>query len=1014
MLDLLKPDLRIEQQIASVWTDETADAIWWQGEWWSYGKLNALALDCEKKLRDSGLRKGERVALLLPNSPIVFAIAFAVWRIGGTIAPLNGRMNPVYLQETIKLLDVSAVFVVASAVTKKETMETEIGLPIIPTLLDVKLPDGIITKRAAERDDGSIAVIFSTSGTTGLPKAVPCSHSNILADISDMPEIVPDIFNSEKTILLNALPNFHTFGSNISGFLPFVAGLRQAVVSNFIPVDNTIETIKKSGANTLIVVPTLLNFLLGELARREEKLNGIRYIISGGERLNPQLEDRCRKYLSVGVCEGYGLTECSPVVAVNPPDAGKRLGTVGAALKHFETQLRDIEGNITDSAEGVLWLKGPAVVKKYFRDVKNSNERFKNGWFNTGDVVRIDKDGYITIIDRATDIIIVGGFNVYPQEVEAVLLEHPAVHAAICVGEANRFAGEIVKAFIIPEKNVPVTGKELQEYCKEKLAHYKVPRKIGFVKEFPMSQTGKVLRRELRAQKIENKEIPEIKLDAVNRLESIFISAWKDRENDDCVWWNGEWMSWNQLSALVDACELRLKNAGFTMGQRIAMLLPNSPAAIALSIACWRLGGAVAPLNARAGVSNLLSTIEMLDVHTLVVSCDGKKRAEEAGLKTDFPIVEIDPVRGFTEDWTGRKGLSDSVDTAVIFSTSGTSGLPKAVPCTHANLLDNVNCIPEHIIGLLEPDKSIFLNVLPNFHTFGFGCAQTLPLMNGVRQVVVPSFVPVANTIEAIQKSGANEIIAVPTILAFLLGALEKADIKLSARHVVSGGDKLNIKLDERCKKHLGIGILEGYGLTECSPVVAVSRSEETKHLGKVGEFLKSYHFEVRDRDGAKLNLHDEGVLWVKGDSVVKSYFRDTVNTRERFKDGWFNTGDVVRIDEDGFIQVVDRATDIIIVSGFNVYPQEVEHVLCEHPAVQSAVCVGEKNNVTGELVKAFVILKTGENVTDRQLMTYCKERLAHYKVPRKIGFVTEYPVSPTGKILRRELRKMKTEKKQD
>ena len=157
--------------------------------------------------------------------------------------------------------------------------------------------------------------------------------------------------------------------------------------------------------------------------------------------------------------------------------------------------------------------------------------------------------------------------------------------------------------------------------------------------------------------------------------------------------------------------------------------------------------------------------------------------------------------------------------------------------------------------------------------------------------------------------------------------------------------------------------------------------------------------------------LHDEGVLWVKGPSVVPGYFRDEVNTKDRFHDGWFNTGDVVRIDEDGYIKIVDRATDIIIVSGFNVYPQEVEAVLCAHPAVHAAVAVGEKNNVAGEVVKAFIILNEGAQVTPKELMDYCKGRLAHYKVPRKIGFVTEYPLSPTGKILRRELRKMKIEK---
>ena len=174
---------------------------------------------------------------------------------------------------------------------------------------------------------------------------------------------------------------------------------------------------------------------------------------------------------------------------------------------------------------------------------------------------------------------------------------------------------------------------------------------------------------------------------------------------------------------------------------------------------------------------------------------------------------------------------------------------------------------------------------------------------------------------------------------------------------------------------------------------------------------MRSYEYRITDREGNPLGIHEEGVLWVKGPSVVKGYFRDPMNTAERFDGDWFNTGDVVRIDEDGFLKIVDRATDIIIVSGFNVYPQEVESVLCEHPSVQAAIAVGEKNNVAGELVKAFIILKEGETAEAKELMSYCKERLAHYKVPRKIGFVAEFPLSPTGKVLRRELRKVKIER---
>jgi long-chain acyl-CoA synthetase len=178
-----------------------------------------------------------------------------------------------------------------------------------------------------------------------------------------------------------------------------------------------------------------------------------------------------------------------------------------------------------------------------------------------------------------------------------------------------------------------------------------------------------------------------------------------------------------------------------------------------------------------------------------------------------------------------------------------------------------------------------------------------------------------------------------------------------------------------------------------------------------VGQFFETYEVQIRDRDGRILDINDEGVLWVKGPSVVSGYFRDEVNTRERFVDGWFNTGDVVRVDRDGYVQIVDRATDIIIVSGFNVYPQEVENALCKHPAVQSAAVVGEKNSMTGEIVKAFVIVKEGKAATEKELVDYCKKNLAHYKVPRRIGFLEEFPVSAAGKILRRELRKIEIDK---
>lgn len=497
------------------------------------------------------------------------------------------------------------------------------------------------------------------------------------------------------------------------------------------------------------------------------------------------------------------------------------------------------------------------------------------------------------------------------------------------------------------------------------------------------------------------------KLDELTRLEERFTEAWRGKENEDCLWWQGEWWSWNRLNDLALDCEIKLKNSGFEKGQRIVAILPNSPMIFALSVAAWRLRGSIAPLNGRVGITNIVDTVKLLDPHSMLTTEEFCNNTKEAFAAVGVPIVPTSPDLPLSE-WKGRNALEISEDYAIEFATSGTTGNPKAVGCLHSNIIDNIKMIPHQVPGLLAP-SSIFLNVLPNFHTFGNNVAGLLPLLSGVRQVVVPSFMPVDNTIDAMRQSGCNVIIGVPTVMSFLIGTLAKKGERLNDMHfVMSGGDRLNVQMDERSKKVLGVGIIEGYGLTECSPVVACSHSQETKKLGTVGPCLKSYELRITDREGNPLGLHEEGVLWVKGPSVAPGYFRDPENTKALYDGEWFNTGDVVQIDEDGYIKIVDRATDIIIVGGFNVYPQEVEEVLCEHPAVHSAVAVGEKSRISGEQVKAFVILKENATVDVKELKNFCKERLAHYKVPRKIGFVEEYPLSPAGKILRRELRGVK------
>jgi long-chain acyl-CoA synthetase len=353
----------------------------------------------------------------------------------------------------------------------------------------------------------------------------------------------------------------------------------------------------------------------------------------------------------------------------------------------------------------------------------------------------------------------------------------------------------------------------------------------------------------------------------------------------------------------------------------------------------------------------------------------------------------------------GKASSIETPDTAVIFATSGTTGLPKAVPLSHDNLYDNCAAIFEALRPLERGD--ILLSVLPNFHSFGYTVSMILPLTMDGATVIIPGFLPPQQTVRAIREGKPAILFAVPTIFSYLLSGMERGsvpkDLFAAAKILITGGDRLGANMHEQSLRLTGKDIVEGYGLTETSPVVSVNRSYAEHRPGTVGPFLRGYEWHLRTEKGERTDK-DEGVLWVRGPSVTSGYFRAPELTAERFEDGWFNTGDYVRI-EDGYIRILDRVTDIIIVGGFNVYPQEVELVLHSHPAVQTAIVVGMPHPVNGEVPKAFIQKAEGAQITELEIVKYCKEQLAHFKVPRKVEFVDEFPLSGTGKILRRVLR---------
>ncbi|GHS95596.1 AMP-dependent synthetase [Synergistales bacterium] len=503
------------------------------------------------------------------------------------------------------------------------------------------------------------------------------------------------------------------------------------------------------------------------------------------------------------------------------------------------------------------------------------------------------------------------------------------------------------------------------------------------------------------------------------RLEEIIDANLKANPNDQCFWWENEWYTKTDFSRLVEDYEASLTASGFRRGQRLAVLTANCPMILAISVAVWRLGGTIAPLNVKSGAISLIGTLELIDSFAVVTSDAIDDEAGELLREHGFPCVKCAPL-GALPKIEGKISSIETQDIAIIFATSGTTGLPKAVPLTHGNILSNCMGVKD-ALSLLD-SSDVFLNALPNFHSFGYTINIALPLVINGKIAIVPSFLPPSQSINAISSSGATVIFGVPAVFSFLLAAIERGSAPKSlfskTKYLCSGGDKLNDNLHDISLRLTGKDILEGYGLTETSPVITVDRGYATNRHGSVGPFIKDYKWQIRDEKGVNTSGDNprtgEGVLWVKGSSVSPGYFRAPEITAERFDGDWVNTGDYVRLEDGGddgvFVRILDRVTDIIIVGGFNVYPQEVELILHSHPAVKTAIVVGMPHPVNGEVPKAFIMKNDGAEVTELDIVRYCKERLAHFKAPRKVEFVGDFPLSSAGKILRRVLRERERE----
>jgi long-chain acyl-CoA synthetase len=466
-------------------------------------------------------------------------------------------------------------------------------------------------------------------------------------------------------------------------------------------------------------------------------------------------------------------------------------------------------------------------------------------------------------------------------------------------------------------------------------------------------------------------------------------------------------LSYQMLDCAASRIANLLEDKGLEPGDRVGIMLPNVPYFPSIYYGILRAGGVVVPMNVLLKGREVGFYLGDSGARLLFAWGDFAEAAEEGASEAGTEIILVKPgefeqlVGAYSDEYETAECAG--ADTAVILYTSGTTGKPKGAELTHDNLGRNCR-VTESTLGEFS-EEDMLLGALPLFHSFGQTCTMNSAVATGACVTMLPRFDP-EKALEIIERDRVTVFQGVPTMYNAMLHANRADSTDASTlRLCMSGGAALPVELIRAFEAKFRCAILEGYGLSETSPVASFNHPDRERKPGSIGTPIEGVEMQVWDDDGNELPHGEVGEIVIRGHNVMTGYWQRPEATGEAItRDGWFRTGDMAKVDEDGYFFIVDRKKDLIIRGGYNVYPREVEEVLYGHPAIQEAAVVGVPDDSLGEEVGAAVVLKKGESVDAADLKAYVKEQVAAYKYPRKLWFVDELPKGPTGKILKREI----------
>ncbi|MEQ8359274.1 MAG: AMP-binding protein [Cytophagales bacterium] len=505
----------------------------------TYNDIDRMSLDFASYLQNEcGLKKGDRVAIQMPNLLQYPVVMFGVLRAGLIVVNTNPLYTPREMLHQFNDAGVSAIIVLANFANNLEKIISKTGIKhVITTQIgdfhsfpkkqiinfvvksikkmvpSYNLPKAISLNQALIRgaqstfekvdiDRNDTAFLQYTGGTTGVSKGAILTHRNIIANLEQNSAWMCKSLEKHEEVVITALPLYHIFSLTVNCFTMIQIGAKNILVTNPRDMKAFIKDLKKYPFTVFTGVNTLFNGLLNQEKFKEINFDSLKIAIGGGMAVQSAVAKRWKEQTGCSLLEGYGLTETSPVLSCNPLDGSDKIGTIGMPFPSTEMKIVDEEGNDLPVGEaGEIVARGPQVMPGYWQKEEETKNTFlPEGWFKTGDIGMMHEDGYFQIVDRKKDMILVSGFNVYPNEIEDVVIEHPKVLEVAAVGVPDEKSTECVKLFVV-KKDQSLSRQELIDFCHENLTGYKRPKHIEFRDELPKSNVGKIIRRHLRDEK---------------------------------------------------------------------------------------------------------------------------------------------------------------------------------------------------------------------------------------------------------------------------------------------------------------------------------------------------------------------------------------------------------------------------------------------------------------------------------------------------------------------------------